>query len=137
MLRTILLITVLLAFWSAQAYDQSNLWLQKSHGGYKVRVYRVLGEAHAFDYVEVQIYNVADDGTRTHKETIKLPTPGYKGYIRDVSFNTIDKNRVAITFQVEMKAMEGVVLSELFIVEHSGKFERVLEAKYIDLYKEL
>ena len=137
MLRATFLIALLYVSWPLQAYDLSDLWLQKSHGGYKVRVFRVLGKEHAYDHVEVQIYDVADDGTSTLKETIELPTPGYKGYIRDVSFNTISETRVAITFQVDMKAMEGVILTELFIVEQSGKFKRVLEAEYVDLYMEL
>ena len=135
--RILLLITIFFMPGLLHAYDEPDLWLQKSHGDYKVRIYRVLGTEHAYDHVEVHIYNLANDGTRTHQKTIELPTPGYKGYIHDVSFNTIGETRVAITFHVEMKAMEGVILSELFIVDHSGKFERVLEAKYVDLYKKL
>ena len=120
---------------AAESYDDKNLWLLKSYDLYKVKVYRTSGRAHAGDYVQVDIYERLANGDRKLSKIIDLPTPGYKGYIQDIIFNTVKKDRVAVTFHIQMKAMEGVILTELFVINNKGEYEKLVNATYADLFE--
>ena len=137
MIRRLLFISMALISFSSYGYEESQLWLQKSYGEFKAKVYRVPGMDHSEDHVELEIYSVSDNGQRKLQKSVEIPTPGYKGYISDIKFNSVSSDRVAITFHIEMKAMDGVVLTELFVVDRSGKYKRLIEANYVDFYDDI
>ena len=127
--------------WAADEYG--DLWLAKSLGMWnqntgeyvkiRVMVYRKRGEAHGYDIVFVNILERSENSWALRK-SVELDTPGYKGYIRDVALKRIDDERMAIIFDIEMKAMEGLVLREVFVISPSGVARRFVEAEYIDLF---
>ena len=118
-------------------YKDSNLWMLKSYGPYKAKVYKLPGRGASGDYVQVDIYDVSDDGHRKLIKTVDLPTPGYKGYVKDIKFYSVENDRVAILFEIDMKGMEGVVLNDLFIMEASGQYKMLVDAESISLFEEL
>lgn len=125
-----------------------HLWLAKTsgtwkengmYGYYRVMVYRKLGEAHAWDSVFVDILEHQESKERDHtkklKKSIELDVPGYKGYIRDVSFHQINSVTMAILFDIEMKGMEGLVLREIFLISPSGDTRKLVQAEWHDFDK--
>ena len=124
--------------------NPNNLWLAKSFGSwtedeksgyYRVMVYRAIGESsHGFDSVFVDILERGE--TRGIKNSVELDTPGYKGYVRDVSFKKINATTMAVLLDIEMKAMDGLVLREVFLVSPDGSSRKLVEAKYQDIYGE-
>ncbi|MDT8375873.1 MAG: hypothetical protein RQ867_03930 [Mariprofundaceae bacterium] len=107
----------------------SGTWeLNNEYGYYRVVVTRE-GNEHARDEVYIQILNNSFE----HKRTIKLETPGYQGYIKNVSFNNISDNKMAISFEIEMKGMYEITQKEVFIITPKGKVEKVIATKPLDL----
>lgn len=122
-----------------------HLWLAKTsgtwkengkYGRYRVMVYRNPGEAHAWDSVFVDILEHRDSAGRGHVEkvrnSIELDVPGYRGYVRDVSFHRINAVTMAILFDIEMKGMEGLVLREIFLISPSGSTRKLVQAEWHD-----
>lgn len=127
--------------WANQEDDY--LWMAKTAGSwsygnkvgfYRVKVYRVPGEAHSGDDVVVDILERDGSGKRFIKKIVPLDVPGYRGHIRDISFKKIDGERMAIIFDIEMKAMEGLVLREILLISPNGEVKTLVEAKYRDIY---
>ena len=127
--------------WANQEDDY--LWMAKTAGSwsdgnkvgfYRVKVYRVPGEAHSGDDVVVDILERDGSGKQFIKKIVPLDVPGYRGYIRDISFKKIDGERMAIIFGIEMKAMEGLVLREILLISPNGEVKTLVEAKYRDIY---
>lgn len=119
-----------------------DVWLVKTGGawrqGTRYGYYRVVvqrkGIEHAADAVEVQISEANDQtGTKPIKTCVPLDTPGLKGHVSDVWFTKISDSRMAIGFDIEMKAMKGIVLREVFVVSSDGETKRVNEAKSVEL----
>lgn len=127
--------------WANQEDDY--LWMVKTAGiwsgedivvFYRVKVYRVPGEAHSGDDVVVEILEQDSSGKQFIKKSVQLDVPGYRGYIKDVSFKEIDGERMAIVFDIKMKAMEGLVLREILLISPNGEVKTIVEAKYRDVY---
>lgn len=123
----------------------NHLWLAKTagiweengkHGRYRVMAYRNPGAAHAWDSVFVDILEQQQGKTRAParevRKRIELDVPGYKGYVRDVSFKKINATTMAVLFDLEMKGMEGLVLREIFLVSPNGDARKLVEAKWRD-----
>ena len=45
----------------------------------------------------------------------------------------MDDGRTALSIDIEMKAMNNVILHELFLVEASGKAKRIVEARHVQI----
>lgn len=144
-MRVVLLILLIsLAPYHSWANQEDDyLWMVKTAGTwsggnkvgfYRVKVYRVPGEAHSGDDVVVEILEQDGSGKRFIKKSVQLDVPGYRGYIRDISFKKIDEERMAIIFDMEMKAMEGLVLREILLISPNGEVKTLVEAKYHDVY---
>jgi hypothetical protein len=144
------LLLVTLQFFFVQAcsagpeeLDYSNLWMSKTsgtweigkdYGYYRVLVTRKTGKDHAQDDVYVQIAKRTVDSNKIER-TIKLDTPGYKGYVRDIELvNISGANSVAVHIDIEMKAMDGIVLRDVYLVSPDGKVKTVVQSKYMDIY---
>jgi hypothetical protein len=119
----------------------STPWLVKTHGiwesekyyGYfRVTVNRQVGE-HGADDVIVDILKVEQNGVLKIIRTIPLNTPNYKGYVTDISFNMIDKKRIAISLDIEMKGMYGIKMRDIFLVSIDGTVQQVATASFKDL----
>ena len=106
-MRVVLLILLIsLAPYHSWANQEDDyLWMAKTAGTwsggnkvgfYRVKVYRVPGEAHSGDEVVVEILEQDGSGKRFIKKSVQLDAPGYRGYIRDISFKKIDEQRMAI-----------------------------------------
>ncbi len=107
-------------------------WKQEGrYGDFRVILTRT-GVEHAQDRVQVQISG--DDGkNRTILRCLDLPSPGLKGYVQDIRIRSVDDRVAAIELPVEIKAMEGIVLLDAFLVSVDGKVEQISEAKYADV----
>lgn len=111
-----------------------GLWKQDSaYGNFRVLVVRK-GVEHALDHVEVQVTSIVDDDTTAIRHCSVVPSPGLKGYVTDVSIRSVDDRWAAIELDVEMKAMDGIVLKEVFLASSDGQVLPVVEAKYVDLF---
>lgn len=108
-----------------------GLWkLNGEYGNYRVLVVR-RGVEHAMDHIEVQVTTV------NHKRGIRhcsvVESPGLKGYVTDIRIHPIGTTRAAIEVDVDMKAMDGVILKEVFLASADGQVTPLVEAKYVDL----
>ena len=62
------------------------------------------------------------EGSNKIGRTIKLDSPGYKGHVKNVSLIDINElNGLPFTIDIEMKAMEGIVLRDVYLVSPDGK----------------
>ena len=119
------------------------VWMSKSQSlvgeedlfTYQVEVRRRIGVDHGADSVMVNIYK--GEGKPKLIHAIPLDLPGIKGYIRDIAFLGVNGDRMAISFDIEMKAMDGLVLKEVMLVGKDGRVKTVVEAKGVDLYQDL
>lgn len=106
-----------------------------TYGYYKALVFREGLEA-AKDRILIQITQMNE---KTEKETVKkqfwLDSPGIKGYITDLTFTQIDGERMALSLDIQMKAMENLVLREIFILRPNGSFKKIVNAEYVDVFK--
>ena len=110
-------------------------WKQKERYGYLRVVVLRKGIEHATDWVQVQILEVDDKANLTRSRAcVDLEAPGLKGYVKDVSFTKIDDTHVAVGLDVEMKAMNGVVLRDVFVIDaKAAAARRVVEAKSVEI----
>ena len=97
-----------------------GLWTQGDrYGHYRVVVVRS-GVEHSIDRVQLEILRVKDE-TRTIVHCIALPSPGLKGHVIDLRIHSISESAAVVTLDIEMKAMEGIVLRDAFIVAPTGQ----------------
>ena len=124
--------------WMAQS---AGVWKKgNDYGNYKILVFRQILE-HSRDRVEVQITRIVpakketDNPTEEVIRSFWLDTPGIKGYVDAIHLQMIDDQRMALTLDIEMNAMNGVVLRELYLLQSDGKYKLLKSADYIDLLK--
>jgi hypothetical protein len=120
-----------------------QVWLVKTGGPWKqVDRYGLLrivvlrkGMEHAMDAVQVQILEADDKANEQRlRACVDLEGPGLKAYVTDVTFTKVDDTHVAVGLDLEMKAMNWVVLREIYIVDvKAGAAKRVVEAKTVEL----
>ncbi|MFY9268867.1 MAG: hypothetical protein WAO55_03860 [Candidatus Manganitrophaceae bacterium] len=118
--------------WMAKS---GGVWkIQKRYGYYKVLVFRE-GLEHSQDRVLIQITE-ADPPKNTQRiiHSYWLKSPGIKGYIADIQLSMIDSQRMALSLDIEMKAMDGIILKEIYLLFPDGRQKLVNEAKYTDIY---
>ena len=120
----------------------SDLWMTKTFGTwkngtqqgyYRALVFRRVGEAHNFDEVVVQLLELEPNGHRKLIKSIPIPSPGYRGYVVDVSFVRLDDARTAVAIDIEMSAMGEIVLRDVYIVSPKGRLKQVVVAGYKDI----
>ena len=104
----------------------------KDYGYFKVIVYR-MGLEHAQDKVRV-IMTKAEAEKQQVIDDIWLDTPGIKGFVNDISLKMINSSRMALALDIEMKAMDGVVLREVYLIEKDQKPKLIAPVKHIDIY---
>ena len=112
----------------------SGTWTRgKRYGYYRAIVLRK-GIEHAMDQVQVQLLE-ADDKTNSVRVVtcVDLDTPGLKGYVTDLDFEKIDDTRMAVGIDIEMKAMNNIVLREVFLVDATGAAKRLVKADYVEI----
>jgi hypothetical protein len=122
--------------------DDGDVWLVKTEGtwkqGSRYGYYRAVvvrkGIEHAIDSVQVQFLEVDDKAKAIRlRGCVSLESPGLKGYVTDLSFTKIDDVRIALSIDVEMKAMNGLVLREVFLVDLKGEVRRLVDAKHVEI----
>ncbi len=126
----------------SENYDISNIVLAKSagiwseeknYGYFKVIVYRV-GLEHPIDKVKILITQV---NTRLNNQAIikeiELESPGIKGYVNDLSLAIVN-NQLSLGMDIEMKAMDNIVLRESFLITRNGSVKVIMPARYTDIY---
>ncbi|MDH5727627.1 MAG: hypothetical protein OEZ58_01370 [Gammaproteobacteria bacterium] len=123
--------------------NETDLWLAKKagiwqHGDdvgfFQAKVYRQ-GSEHAHDRVVIVVTQVVGkEGEEKMIHQFELPTPGIKAYVQDLKLKALDDKRMALFLDLEMKAMDGVVLREVYLLNRLGKYKRISEAKYVDIY---
>lgn len=122
-----LLLTQIILAKETGAWKEGN-----SFGYYQVVVWRA-GLEHARDHLSVHILSAdAESGNKRLIRAIEIPSPGIKGYVEDIAVKMVD-NRLFLAVDIRMKAMDGVVLREAFLVDHRGKWARIQEAGYQDI----
>ncbi|MDQ6999970.1 MAG: hypothetical protein Q9M12_03675, partial [Mariprofundus sp.] len=102
-MKKIIILLILAGFSSncvAQDSDpviSSNVWLVKTqgtwvngkeYGYYRIVVSRIVGD-HGGDSTTLEILKVVDDSLKVIKQ-IRIPSPGYKGYVNNISFLQLD-----------------------------------------------
>lgn len=111
----------------------STLWrFETKQGYYRARLERIISEPSA-DFVNVEWLELEDDGRLRSTRDISLKTPGYKGYVADLSFHKLDEQRQVLYVDIEMKAMRGIVLREVFLLTSGGSSQRLVEANFLDI----
>lgn len=109
-----------------------GLWKDGDHyGNYRVILSRK-GVEHARDDVQVQISRI-EGRERSIVHCVDLKSPGLKGYVADIRIHSISEQAAAIELSIEMKAMEDIVLQDVFLVSADGSVQQIAEAKYLDL----
>jgi len=121
------------------SYDVSNILMAKSTGiwskgkdyGYlKVIAYRD-GLEHPADKVRVLIIRVnAESNNQIIVKDIQIKSPGIKGYVQNLSLIIVN-NQLSLGIDIEMKAMDGIVLRESFLISVDGEVKVVAPVKYI------
>ncbi len=121
----------------------TELWLAKSsgtwrdadrYGFYRVAVYRA-GREHARDSIEVHIIEIVDDGVeRRIVKSIPIDALGHGGNVKDISFTRINDQLMAISLDIQVRGMEGIVLREVFSITPAGTIKVVTEAEYRDIH---
>ena len=129
---------------NVEEIDIANLWLSKSsgtwelenkYGFYQVMVLRTQGREHSQDEVYIQIIRKSETGNIVVR-TVKLNSPGYKGFVKNIELINIDEiNMLALHLDIEMKAMNGITMREIYLISPDGKVKSLIEAGYIDLYE--
>jgi hypothetical protein len=109
-------------------------WKQGARYGHYRAVVLRKGIEHASDWVQVQFLE-ADDKTNTRRVRgcVNLDSPGLKGYVSDLTFKKLDDTRTTLGIDIEMKAMNDVVLRDLFVIDAKGEARRVTEAKSVEI----
>ena len=108
------------------------------HGFYRAMVYSKPGETGSSDKVVIDILERDDEGLSiTKRGSIDLGVPSYRGYIWDISFNTIDDQIMAVLIDVWMNGMNGMVLREVFLISPNGAAKLAVEASYQDVFEPL
>ena len=143
-LLVIISIALMLPLNAAEPDVPPSLWMARTagtwkvgsdYGFYRVAVYRLTGD-HASDTVEVHIIKSGPDGdAKEVVKTVPLEVPGYQGYVKDITFTKINERMMAVSLDIEMKAMEGIVLREVYLVTPDGKVRNLVIAKYQDIYE--
>lgn len=105
----------------------------KDYGYFKVIVYR-MGLEHAQDKVRVITTKAGAENQQMVVNDIWLDAPGIKGYVNDISLKMINSSRLALALDIEMKAMEGVILREVYLIEKDQSPRLIVPANYIDIY---
>ena len=110
-----------------------GIWQQgERFGFFQAFVWRE-GLEHARDRVEVRILEAdAKTGERRLLRRVALPTPDIRGYVQDMDLRMIG-NRLFLALDIEMKAMDGAVLREAWLIGPDGRKVRIQEARYRDL----
>ncbi len=107
---------------------------EKDYGYFKVFVYRN-GLEHAKDVIRVLITKVdTKNNNQNIIKDIKIDSPGIKGYVQDLSLAIVN-NKLSLGVDIEMKAMENIILKESLLINLDGKVKVIMPAKYIDIYQ--
>ncbi len=124
-------------------YDVSNILMAKStgvwskgkdYGYFKVIAYRD-GLEHPADKVRVLITRAnGESNNQAIRKDIQIKSPGIKGYVQDLSLAVVN-NQLSLGVDIEMKAMDGIVLRESFLISVDGEVKVVAPVKYIDIYQ--
>jgi len=140
--RTLFLYLGIICFPAYSAGFSTDLWMTKTagiwekgtvYGFYQVQVYRT-GIEHPIDTIEIKEIQIDEKKQKKSVlNTYKLNTPGIKAYVHDVNMNMIDEKRMLLYLELEMKAMEGAILREVYLLGPDGKHELIEEAQYRDL----
>lgn len=113
-----------------------GLWEQEeSVGRYRVVVLRH-GSEPAEDTVDVEILKIVGDlGSERHVtlRTIRLPSPSYKGNVISAHIHSVSKIAAVVDLRIEMRAMNGVVLSDVFLVSPAGEVRPIVVARGVEL----
>jgi hypothetical protein len=122
--------------------SDGEVWMVKTGGTWKQGAryghYRAVvirkGVEHATDWVQVQFMEADDKANvRRVRGCVNLDSPGLKGYVNDLSFKKIDDTHTAVSIDIEMKAMNDIVLRDVFVVDAKGEARRAVEAKSVEI----
>lgn len=140
--KTLFLCLGIICFPAHSESLSADIWLTKTagiwekgkhYGFYQAQVYRA-GIEHPVDTIEIKEIQIDE---KLQKKSIvnsyKLSTPGIKAYVHDVNMKMIDEKRMLLYLDLEMKAMEGAILREVYLLGPDGKHELIEEAQYRDL----
>ena len=121
------------------AGERTGKWKADGRDGfYRAMVYKRPGETGSSDKVVIDILERDDEGLSiTKRGSIDLDVPSYRGYIWDISFNTIDDQIMAVLIDVWMNGMNGMVLREVFLISPNGAAKLAVEASYQDVFEPL
>ncbi|MDH5545233.1 MAG: hypothetical protein OEZ43_06550 [Gammaproteobacteria bacterium] len=140
----VLVLVWLFAGW-VNAETIENIWLLKTggiweqnnqYGYYQAHVVRS-GLEHVTDKLFV-LELLADEkkNTKSIARRYEIPSPGIKAHVHDINFQMLDKQRMLLYVELEMKAMDNAVLREVYLLSPGGKYQLITEAKYKDISSE-
>lgn len=133
----------LLILTSIVAADESELYMAKSigiwedegtYGYFKVLVYR-RGLEHSRDDI-VMLITEADTKNNKQKiiKKVYIQPSLIKGYVNDISLAVVN-NGLLIGLDIEIKAMDGIILREVLLVSLDGNIKVIAAADYVDIYE--
>jgi len=110
---------------------------KKDYGFFSVLVYKFNG----IETTRVLIKKSLDLSTDKNNifeilKDINIPTPNYQGIVKDIHLQIIN-NKLLITFDILMRAMDGVIMQEVLLVDIHGKVSMIQKAKYVDAIGEI
>jgi len=110
---------------------------KKDYGFFSVLVYKFNG----IETTRVLIKKSLDLSTDKNHiyeilKDINIPSPNYQGTVKDMHLQIIN-NKLLITLDIVMRAMDGAIMQEVLLVDIHGKVFMIQKAKYVDAIGEI
>ena len=107
-------------------YGFFSVLIYKSNGIETTRV--LIKKSLELSRNENQIFEIVKD--------INIPSPNYQGTVKNIHLQIIN-NKLLITFDILMRAMDGAIMQEVLLVDIQGKVSMIQKAKYVDAIGEI
>ena len=105
---------------------------QKDYGFFSVLVYKSNGIETTRILIKKSL-DLSTDKNHTFEilKDINIPSPHYQGTVKEIHLQIIN-NKLLITLDILMRAMDGVIMQEILLVDIYGKVSMIQKAKYVD-----
>ena len=112
-------------------------------GYYRALVFRLSGEEHIYDKVQIQILEMIKKYDKEYERDIYkgkvikcfwLDEPSFKGHVHNIYFKKINNKLMTFTMDVQMRAMGKIVLRVVYILKSDGTLKKISHTKYIDVF---
>lgn len=112
--------------------ESGGLWKSGGQNGNFRVVLTKTGVEHAQDKIQLQIIQL-DGAARKVVRCVDLDAPGLQGYVTEIRVHAVSDVVAAVELSIEMKAMESVILGQVYLVSSSGAVKAIQKANYADI----